>query len=75
MAAEYAFFFAAGFLAVVPRAGVLVVVCALFVAGAAATAWAADTCGDIMTALAVTASDTAIFVKQFCFAIKKLIGL
>jgi hypothetical protein len=70
VAAEYAFFFG-----VVARAGALAFgLAALFVAGAFAV-WAYDTWGAAIIALATNAKDTAIFVKQVCFAIENLIGL
>jgi hypothetical protein len=47
----------------------------LFAAGAGATVWATNTCGNTIVTPAANASDTAIFVKQFCFAIEELIGL
>jgi hypothetical protein len=70
LAAEYALFFG---ILLVARAGVLVAFA--LTAGAAATVCAAVICGDTITALAAIASDTAIFVKQICFAIEELIGL
>jgi hypothetical protein len=48
----------------VARAGVWVLALAAgLVAGAAATAWAAVSCGQTITALAANARDTAIFLK------------
>src|SRR6185503_6391285 len=63
--AEYAFFLAVA-LVVAARAGVF---CA---EGAAATVCADSAAGADVIVTAMTAKDTAIFVKQFCFAIDKL---
>src|SRR5687768_7754836 len=65
--AEYAFFLLVA-LVVAARAGV-------FCAEAAERVCADTMTGTDVIVTATTAKDTAIFVKQFCFAINKMIGL